>query len=576
MEDNRAAPGAQSTGAAALLQLEVELSDQGLGLSQAAALALAASVTFTSGLELFLLSLIGLDMQCAWHVSPAQAASLFTLVFLGKCAGEPLWGAASDVAGRRPVIIVLCATTAATAAASVFAPTFTWFAALRFAFGFALPVDNIVIVWLLELLPSRLRGVLGVAIGLCWVAASVAAIGTASWLLAAYGWRALAGAAALPAVVSAVLSLVAVPESPLWMAAKGRQTEAAILVRRMGALNRWAARLASGQSRQPRCLQEGSTEGTSSGGSGSNSSSGNSSLAGPQGLSARGQTMAQCATLSLSLMLTGVAAVSQSTGNLLPQQAAAVHGTNLHCTSSHRGAHLDLSSSAYRGLLLDSLGGLPGLLIGLLIIDRLGRLSSLGWMQVLAVATWAPLLWVQSAGRGAALTWVAFLAQWWYTAALTVNNVWQVEVFPTTRRSLCVALNGIMANLGNVVAPYLTAILVQEYGSIRLVVLTLTALAGSGAALALIGHMLGLETGRGTLSAACSGPGRTMSLPFGSHTSVSSLQPAMEAAERANSDFGEVRQEWLTEDVAFASAEAARQPLLPESTHHGVSSNAAG
>lgn len=62
---------------------------------------------------------------------------------------------------------------------------------------------------------------------------------------------------------------------------------------------------------------------------------------------------------------------------------------------------------------------------------------------MLAVATWAPLLWVQSAGRGAALTWVAFLAQWWYTAALTVNNVWQVTthlytaILKSSSRCLC-------------------------------------------------------------------------------------------------------------------------------------------
>lgn len=35
-----------------------------------------------------------------------------------------------------------------------------------------------------------------------------------------------------------------------------------------------------------------------------------------------------------------------------------------------------------RGLLLDALGGLPGLVIGVVAIDRLGRLATLGVMQV--------------------------------------------------------------------------------------------------------------------------------------------------------------------------------------------------
>jgi hypothetical protein len=67
---------------AVLLRLDAGLAEQGLGLAQVALLTLVATATFTSGLELYLLSLVGLDMQCFWHVSPSQAAALFTLVSL--------------------------------------------------------------------------------------------------------------------------------------------------------------------------------------------------------------------------------------------------------------------------------------------------------------------------------------------------------------------------------------------------------------------------------------------------------------------------------------------------------------
>jgi hypothetical protein len=42
--------------------------------------------------------------------------------------------------------------------------------------------------------------------------------------------------------------------------------------------------------------------------------------------------------------------------------------------------------------------------------------------------TWLPLLFVEDAGAGTLwLTGLVFVVQWFYTASLTVNNVWQVE-----------------------------------------------------------------------------------------------------------------------------------------------------
>ena len=59
--------------------------------------------------------------------------------------------------------------------------------------------------------------------------------------------------------------------------------------------------------------------------------------------------------LALSLALTGLMGVGQSSGNLLPQQAAAVHAggggsdqNGLSCTGAEEGSHLMLSQAAYR------------------------------------------------------------------------------------------------------------------------------------------------------------------------------------------------------------------------------------
>lgn len=74
----------------ALGHTEAALSEGGLGLSQALMLLLTSLITFTSAVEVYMLSMIGLDMQCYWGISPSEAASLFTTVFLVRSAeGRP-------------------------------------------------------------------------------------------------------------------------------------------------------------------------------------------------------------------------------------------------------------------------------------------------------------------------------------------------------------------------------------------------------------------------------------------------------------------------------------------------------
>jgi hypothetical protein len=81
--------------------------------------------------------------------------------------------------------------------------------------------------------------------------------------------------------------------------------------------------------------------------------------------------------LGLSLALTGLMGVGQSSGNLLPQQAAAVHSgggggdgrSGLSCTGTEKGSHLMLSQAAYRWL--------PSLHCA----QGISLISSFGWLK---------------------------------------------------------------------------------------------------------------------------------------------------------------------------------------------------
>lgn len=166
-----------------------------------------------------------------------SVASLTVTATLAMLAAGPL----SDRLGRRPVLLGTAAVFALSAVASAVAPDFRSLIAARMMGGFAVGAALIVApMYIAEISPAAVRGRM-VSLNQLNIVIGISAAFFSNYLIVRLGplggevgpapgaeaarWRWMLGVEALPAVAY-LLSLVAVPESPRWLAMRGRAGEA--------------------------------------------------------------------------------------------------------------------------------------------------------------------------------------------------------------------------------------------------------------------------------------------------------------------------------------------------------------
>jgi sugar porter (SP) family MFS transporter len=179
-------------------------------------------------------------IQLGWSVSSLSLTATMGMLFSG-----PL----SDRIGRRLVLKIAAVLFAISAAASAVAPDFLSFVLARMLGGFGVGAALIIApMYIAEMAPPHLRGrmvslaQLNIVIGISAAFFSnylILLLGQsdASWVAALrldeWGWRWMLGVEALPAVVY-FFALLAVPESPRWLAMRGRDDEAVDVMTRVG------------------------------------------------------------------------------------------------------------------------------------------------------------------------------------------------------------------------------------------------------------------------------------------------------------------------------------------------------
>jgi len=171
-------------------------------------------------------------IQVGWSVS-----SLALTATLGMMLSGPL----SDRIGRRPVLKIASVLFAVSAIASAVAPNFLLLVVARMVGGLGVGAALIIApMYIAEIAPARLRGrmvsfnQLNIVIGISAAFFSNYLILTlgqsdASWAeslrLAEWNWRWMLGVETLPAILY-FFALFVVPESPRWLALRGREDEA--------------------------------------------------------------------------------------------------------------------------------------------------------------------------------------------------------------------------------------------------------------------------------------------------------------------------------------------------------------
>jgi major inositol transporter-like SP family MFS transporter len=172
------------------------------------------------------------------RLTPADEGLITAALLLGAALGSLLAGRLADRFGRRRTLWLLAGTFVAGALACAVAPDRSWLAGFRFLLGLAVGGASVVVpTYLAELAPPEIRGRLVTQNELMIVSGQLLAFAVNAVIAHAWGeshtvWRWMLGVAAAPGIVLGVGSIF-LPESPRWLIARARVSEAEAVLGRL-------------------------------------------------------------------------------------------------------------------------------------------------------------------------------------------------------------------------------------------------------------------------------------------------------------------------------------------------------
>jgi putative MFS transporter len=170
-----------------------------------------------------------------WKIDAITIGALTSAGFWGMLLGAIVWGPITDKFGRKIGFIGTILGFASLTGVTVLATNVYQFAVLRFFTGLCLggmiPVDTTLVS---EFIAARYRGRFVAVLTVLWPFGMFAASIGSLLLVPRYGWRILFIIGVIPAFLSFWIRW-GMPESPRWLAAKGRMTEAKAVLKILGA-----------------------------------------------------------------------------------------------------------------------------------------------------------------------------------------------------------------------------------------------------------------------------------------------------------------------------------------------------
>lgn len=157
--------------------------------------------------------------------------AIVAALLLGAMVGAAAAGRLSDALGRRRLIIIAAVTFAVGAVGAALAPDVVVLIVFRFVLGLAVGSAALIVpLYLSEIAPTRIRGMVTGLNQLMIVAGILVAFLVNAALAASGNWRLMLGLAVVPSVVLLV-GMIFMPETPRWLVTKGREDEAREVLR---------------------------------------------------------------------------------------------------------------------------------------------------------------------------------------------------------------------------------------------------------------------------------------------------------------------------------------------------------
>jgi putative MFS transporter len=184
-------------------------------------------------MDVLLIGFLVAPITKEFTLAPAQVGLVASAGFVGMFFGAAISGRLADRYGRRLIFQATLVLFSVGAVFSALAPTFETLLAARVIAGLGLGGELPVVATLVsEFSPRAQRGRMIVLLESFWAYGTLAAGLVALFVLPQFGWRGAFVVAALPALYVAYLRS-ALPESPRYLAERGRSAEADAVVRRV-------------------------------------------------------------------------------------------------------------------------------------------------------------------------------------------------------------------------------------------------------------------------------------------------------------------------------------------------------
>lgn len=183
-------------------------------------------------MDVGLISFIIAALTQQWDLSKSEAGLIASLGFVGMAVGATLGGLLADRFGRRQVFALTLLVYGVATGASALVGGVAALLVLRFFVGLGLGAElPVASTYVSEFAPARIRGRLIVILEAFWAVGWTASalIGFLVIPASESGWRWAFAVGAIPAVYALVVRW-GLPESPRWLASRGRIAEAERIV----------------------------------------------------------------------------------------------------------------------------------------------------------------------------------------------------------------------------------------------------------------------------------------------------------------------------------------------------------
>lgn len=183
-------------------------------------------------MDVGLISFIVAALTQQWMLTKGEAGLIVSIGFVGMAIGASLGGLLADKIGRRQVFAITLLVYGLATGASALAGGLTALLILRFFVGLGLGAElPVASTYVSEFAPARIRGRLIVILEAFWALGWTAAAVVGYFVVPASenGWRWAFVIGAVPALYALVVRW-ALPESPRWLASRGRIAEAEAVV----------------------------------------------------------------------------------------------------------------------------------------------------------------------------------------------------------------------------------------------------------------------------------------------------------------------------------------------------------